>query len=172
MFKRRDGFTLIELLVVIAIIAVLIGLLLPAVQKAREAANRAKCENNLKQIALAAHNYESTYSELPPGWTQDTSPFPNRQSDSLWFHLLPYLEYQPLYTQGTPANPFVQSDGYILKVAVLEVGPVVVNAFLCPSDGSNLTTHRMYGSGPSPITTPQGQSVLLSSGNYVGNVMV
>lgn len=124
----RRAFTLIELLVVIAILAILIGLLLPAVQRVRESAGRARCLNNLKQMGLALHNYHDTHRALPPGYLA-CGPYVNGATDTspgwAWgAHLLPFLEQQNLYKQYSLSLPVSNS----LAAAT------VVNTFLCPSD--------------------------------------
>ena len=131
--RVRRGFTLIELLVVIAIIAVLVGLLLPAVQKVRDAAGRAKCQNNLKQLALAAHNYEGVNGRYPPGVT--LLPFaaaPKYRGVTLFAYLAPFVEQENVTRDWNTTDPLVNttlpSPGPTSKTAT------VVSTFLCPAD--------------------------------------
>ena len=138
--QTRRGFTLIELLVVIAIIAILIGLLVPAVQKVREAASRLQCANNLKQIGLAMHNHHDTYRRLPPGGVQTgvngTACYTN------WaIEILPYIEQGPLYKQYNQSQLNTSAANNL-------VGQQTVPVYLCPSDiHPGLLEHPASGPG-------------------------
>jgi prepilin-type N-terminal cleavage/methylation domain-containing protein len=134
---QRRGFTLIELLVVMAIIVVLIGLLLPAVQKVREAAARIHCANNLKQMGLAAHHHHDVWQHLPPGIGYYPTPG-NRVFGTYFFHLLPYLEQGDLYRSALGLVTLPPPDGstMICYSGNNNVYGQPVKTFLCPSDPS------------------------------------
>lgn len=134
--SRRRGFTLIELLVVIAIIAILIGLLLPAVQKVRAAAARMQCSNNLKQLGLGVQNYASTYNNsLPPAWENMNYNGRTIQLNILCL-LLPYLEQQSLYNSGLATGDGAFWDGPTPSTPSGTVRSAVVKPFVCPQDPS------------------------------------
>jgi prepilin-type N-terminal cleavage/methylation domain-containing protein/prepilin-type processing-associated H-X9-DG protein len=153
----RRAFTLIELLVVIAIIGILIALLLPAVQSAREAARRGQCVNNLKQIGLAVHQYHLDHNCFPPGQLL----YFNWLDISALVQLLPYLEQRPLYNAFNVADVFaINGMGPVLPSYPpnTTVARIQVPGFLCPSDSSRLSNpegHSNYcgNSGSSPRST-------------------
>jgi prepilin-type N-terminal cleavage/methylation domain-containing protein len=160
----RRGFTLIELLVVIAIIAILIGLLLPAVQKVREAAARTTCTNNLKQIALATNNINDSQGGLPPlvspdGWTATTVALPayNGANYTVFTWLLPYIEQGTIFQQLTRGNvpPGSYCGGQWFQP---------IKTYICPSDPS------LGANGLSQ--TVNGGADLYAAGNYSANYLV
>jgi len=173
--RRPSGFTLIELLVVIAIIAILIGLLLPAVQKVREAAARMTCSNNLKQIGLATHSYAESREAVPNAWLRrwnGNGMFPangaNRDITTMWHQILPFIEQQPLHDLGTNANPTISGFNIRTWSAFAPVGSTRVRAYLCPSDpGSETMTGFSWALNSQPATPLEP-----ATSNYGANVMV
>jgi prepilin-type N-terminal cleavage/methylation domain-containing protein/prepilin-type processing-associated H-X9-DG protein len=159
----QTGFTLIELLVVISIIAVLIAMLLPAVQSAREAARRAQCVNNLKQIGLALANYESANGIYPYGIALDNTgpnnsygPYSYWPGSSIFLRMLPYLEQQPL------ASAF----NYNLHSNLADnstIGATGLNVLWCPSDGVTTGLHYTY-----PQWNFDGTNQVMTYTNYAG----
>jgi prepilin-type N-terminal cleavage/methylation domain-containing protein/prepilin-type processing-associated H-X9-DG protein len=167
--KTRRGFTLIELLVVISIIAILIALLLPAVQSAREAARRAQCTNNLKQIGLGMHNYHTTHGTFPLGGTSAPSYAPPptcyNVSWGTWSAqalMLGYLEQAPLYNASNFSWATVMGPGWPINYTVSQS---IVNIFLCPSD--NLSPSPVPRNSSSPIGWSQWSGRL---NNYYASV--
>ncbi len=152
--QNRRAFTLVELLVVIAIIGVLVALLLPAVQAAREAARRSSCSNNLKQIGIGLHNYHDTKLAFPMGqnnWIGQNAS--SKWQRSCWFQLhLPFVEQQPLFDQLDAYTKQTPAPGHVIA---FPINNTIVKMFVCPSDGE----------GPKNETTANSKQGF--HGNYV-----
>ena len=138
----RRGFTLVELLVVIAIIGILVALLLPAVQAAREAARRMQCSNNLKQFGIGLHNYHDTLKTFPPGglWYTNNVNANNFQKNrgSLLFHLLPFVEQQPLYDTFDKNLPYAYQEFPNPRPnQSIYIASTIVPIYQCPSDDTS-----------------------------------
>ena len=184
-----EGFTLVELLVVIAIIGILVALLLPAIQAAREAARRSQCQNNLKQISLALLNFHDTRQEFPKGVYTAATPEPNwkdYEEDGLGWatKILPQIEEQGVYDrlvnnnipdyagvhyQGNPWQPGIFTAAALTGHAPIAGGESVLQAFLCPSSGlpANVPDGAYFGmAGATPVNSGYGTSCYKASRGY------
>lgn len=175
MSRRRPGFTLIELLVVIAIIAILIALIMPAVQSVREAARKTQCRNNLKQLGTAIANYYTTKNTLPPAYIVRSSAGPDHVGYGWGVFLLPYLDQKPLFDmQNFSANPIVlpqeslsvfvcASDPYTGQAQYAAQTPGF-NDPMCMNPG-----YSGWGSGMCMGQVNQSTPGFAAKGNYVAN---